>query len=57
MLKTTRILAVLLAIAITQTAIAQESNSTSKAARKRAQIDGMAERTLALSLKKLIAPG
>ncbi len=47
MLKTTRILAVLLAIAIAQTAIAQESNSTSKAARKRAQIDGMAERTLA----------
>lgn len=47
MLKTTRIVAVLLAIAITQAAVAQGSKASSKAERKRAKIDAMSERTLA----------
>ena len=46
MLKATRLLSVLLVIAVTQAAFAQGSQ-TSKAERKRAKIDSMAEQTLA----------
>lgn len=47
MLKSTCVLSALLIAAITQTAFAQGSQTSSKAELKRARIDAMAERTLA----------